>query len=421
MRKKTFAEFSNVSITMQASAKKKNLRFGLAIIGIIVLIIISSVGGFVIGKITSGKINLKLNPDIYKETELPKVFQNSLVEQVWTLINSDFVDKEKIDEQKIFYSALEGLVAGLDDPYTVFFDPKTNEEFELQISGEFEGIGAQLGLKDGIATVIAPLPDTPASRAGLKSGDKILAVDGKEVVGEPLDKVVHLIRGSKGTEVTLLIVSGEEEARDVKILRDTIKMKSVKWKFLENNIAYVEMSGFNGDTDDLFSQFVREAKSKNVQGIILDLRNNPGGFLDTALNISSAWIQDDLLLIEKMGDGNEIKYNAENNSPLKGIKTVVLINEGSASASEIVAGAFQDYKIADIVGKKSFGKGSVQALKKLPDGSALKITIAKWLTPNGRSINEEGIAPDIEVDLTKEDYENKKDPQLDKALELLKK
>ena len=402
--------------------KSFSWKRGIVVVVIVLLFVIFSGVGFVIGKVTTGKISLKIDPNIYQETALPDFFQNSLTKQVWSIMNNDFVDKTKLEDKELFYSALRGLVNGLGDPYTVFFDPETTKEFDEQIDGRFGGIGAELSVKDGgIMTIVAPMPETPAEKAGLMPGDKIFSVDGKEVSGMILEKVVRLIRGPEGTTVTLVIVRGEEEPKEYIITRAIIEMKSVKYEFRPDGLAYLQISGFNSDTSELVSKFEKELKTKKPRGIIVDLRNDPGGLLETALDIGSKWVEKDVLLIEKFGDGREIKYNAGSKAVFKGYPTVVLINEGSASASEIVAGALQDYKLATLVGKKSFGKGSVQMLKKLTDGSAVKVTVAKWLTPNGRSINELGIEPDITVEFTKADFDAKKDPQMEKALEILNK
>lgn len=402
----------------QLSTKIKTGKIAVMVI-VVVLLIITSLGGFVFGKITSGKITIKGNLNLYQETKLTELFDNSLIEQAWTILKSDFVDQGKLDEKEMFYGALKGFVASTDDPYTVLFDPQTAKEFEDQIAGAFEGIGAEIGIKEGLVVVVAALPDSPAAKSGLMSGDKIFSVDTKQVTGMSLDKVVRMIRGPKGTNVSLIIVRGDEEPREVVITRDVIELKSIKWQFRDDGILKIDLMAFNVDTTDLFMQIIKEAKVKKPKGIILDLRNNPGGLLDTALDIASAWVQTDLVLIEKFGDGREIAYNGSKSAYFKGLPTVVLINQGSASGSEIVAGALQDYGLAKIVGQKSFGKGSVQAVKKLSDGSSLKVTIAKWLTPKGRSINDEGIKPDIEVKITKEDFDNNKDPQVDKAIEIL--
>jgi carboxyl-terminal processing protease len=392
---------------------------------IILLLIIFWLGaffasGFVVGKLTDGKIAFKGDLELYKPSYLPALFESSLLQQIWTIIQTEYVDQEGIDETKLYYGALRGFVAGLEDPHSTFLDPDTTKAFEEQIAGEFEGIGAEISLKDGILTVVAPLPESPAEIAGLRTGDKVYSVDGVETIGKTLEELVTMIRGKKGTAVTLLIVRGDEDPQDIEITRDVIELKSVRWEFRDDGLAHLELRAFNGDTIKLINQFVNEYKNSGSEGILFDMRNNPGGLLDVAIDICSLWVGDDVVVLEKFGDGREIKYTAGKVTPLADVPTVILINEGSASGSEIVAGAFQDLKIADVVGKKSFGKGSVQALKKLPEGSSVKITVAKWLTPKGRSISEEGIEPDYEVEYTREDAEAELDPQLDKAIELLK-
>ncbi|MBI5077177.1 S41 family peptidase [Candidatus Falkowbacteria bacterium] len=386
---------------------------------VVALLIIFTGAGFVLGRITEGKIEFEINPELYKATPLPEIFSNTVVQQVWNIIQTEYVDKDKIDQREIFYGALRGLVSGLGDPHSAFLDPVTTMEFDQAMAGAFEGIGAELAMKNNVATVVAPLPGTPAEKAGLRPGDKILAVDGEQVVGLPLEKVVRKIRGPGGTNVALLIMRGDEEPFEVVITRATIEIKSVKWAFRDDGLFYLKLNGFNGDTSDLLNKAAKEIKQKKAGGIILDLRNNPGGLLDTAIDVASFWIEDKLILTEKFGGGQQVNYRSSKKAMLKDFPTIVLINEGSASASEIVAGALQDYKKAMVLGATSFGKGSVQALHKLPDGSSVKITVAKWLTPNGRSINDGGIKPDLEIKITKEDVENQKDPQLEKAVEVL--
>jgi len=399
--------------------KGKGKFFGIAL-AVILACFFFFTFGLIVGKIGAGKLSLNVSPNLYAETELPAAFNNTLFKQVWTIIRDDYVDKGKLNDKDLFYGALAGFVSGVGDPYTVFFDPETTKEFEEQISGQFQGIGAEIGLKDGAVVVVAPLPDTPASRAGILAGDRIFAVDGQDIFGLSLDKVVRLIRGEKGTTVKLLLSRGEDDAKELSIVRDVIEIKSVKWTWRDDGIVYVEISAFNEDTALLFKKFVKEVKGKDPKGIIVDLRNNPGGLLDAALELSAYWLENKLMLIEKFGDGKEIKYDSDTNALFGNKKTIVLVNKGSASGSEILAGALQDNKAATVVGQQTFGKGSVQALKKLPDGSSVKITIAKWLTPSGRSISDEGVAPDVVVEITKNDVEEKRDPQLEKAVELLK-
>jgi len=400
--------------------KKIKLRIILGFL-VVLLLAIFFAGGFTLGKIMDGKISFKGDIDLYKPTKLSNLFGSKLLEQVWTIIKTDFVNKDKIDEKKLFYGALTGFVAGLEDQHTTFLDPETTAEFEDSISGAFEGIGAEIALKEGLLTVVSPIQGSPAERAGVQPGDIIIKVDGKDIVGLSVEKAARLIRGPKGTEVTITIVRGEDDPQDLKIVRDIITTKSVEWQFRDDGIAHLKLKAFNDDTVELMQKFAKEVKAKSPKGIVLDLRNDPGGLLDAALSVCSLWIEDQVVLVEKFGDGKETKYQAEKNAPFKKIPTVVLINQGSASGSEIVAGALQDHGIAKLVGKKSYGKGSVQELKMLPDGSSLKITVAKWYTPKMRTIDQLGIQPDVEVDLKKADVEAKKDPQLEVALQELNK
>jgi carboxyl-terminal processing protease len=341
---------------------------------------------------------------------------------VWDLLKKEYVDKDKLDDKKMFYGALKGLAESAGDPYTVFMEPKLAQEFSDDLAGTFEGIGAEIGKKNDIITIIAPLADMPAEKVGLKSGDKIYAINGKSTVGLSVDEAVNLIRGPQGTEVILTIYrEGFDKTRDFKIVRQVIVVKSVRTAMRDNGIFVITITNFNSDTTSSFKQAVQKAVEKNPQAIILDLRNNPGGYLETAIDVASEWVEEGVIVVEQFTQEKKNEYLSRGRARLKDFKTVVLVNQGSASASEIVAGALKDYGKATIVGKKTFGKGSVQTLEDLQDGSSLKITVAKWLTPKGYSINEQGIAPDVEVDLTSEDYDKDKDPQRDKAVEILTK
>lgn len=339
---------------------------------------------------------------------------------VWDAMKELYVDKDQISDKQLFYGSLKGLVNSLEDPYSEFMDPQLTKEFEEDMSGSFEGIGAEIGIRDGILTVIAPLEGTPAQKAGLMSGDKILEINGESTKDMNIDQAVSKIRGPKGTEVVLNIFrTGLEDFKDINIIRDTIVIKSVSLEILDNNIFLIKINSFNDDTEYLFSGFAKQAFDNKAKGVVLDLRNNPGGYLETSVNVLGEWINGEVALAERFTDGHEMEYIAKGNNYLKDIPTVVLINYGSASASEIVSGALQDYGKAKIIGEKSYGKGSVQMVKNIKDGSSLKITIAKWLTPKGQDINKEGIKPDEEVKLSLEDFENDIDNQLNRALEIL--
>ncbi len=319
------------------------------------------------------------------------------------------------------YGALSGMVGSLGDPYSVFFDPETTRKFNEELAGKFDGIGAEIGMKHDQIVIIAPLPDSPAQRAGLQAGDKILKIDDKDTAGMPLDIAVSNIRGKKGTSVVLKIFrTGAKEPKDFPITRDTINVRSVTWKMLPGDIGYVKMVYFNETTDALFEEAIQGILAKNPKGIIFDLRNNPGGFLEVGVDVASQWVPAGQVVVtqESQGGGKE-EFRARGQARFHGIATVVLVNGGSASASEIVAGALQDYSVAKLIGEKTFGKGSVQTFEPLRNGSSIKITVAHWLTPKGRQINGTGIAPDIEVKMGKDDFEGDKDPQLQKAIDAL--
>jgi len=321
----------------------------------------------------------------------------------------------------LFYGAVSGMVYALGDSHSVFLNPEITDEFTRELNGSFYGIGIEIGKRKGYLVVISPLADSPAERAGLKPGDKILAVDNYDLTDASVDEAVTLIRGDRGSDVTLMILSkNETSTKEVTITRDKIDIPSVEYN-LEDDIAIIKITDFNNDTGDRFIKAAQKVLRDNPRGIILDLRNNPGGYLSTAVEIASSWLEPGQVVVrESFSDKHKDKsYEALVKDSLANFKTIVLVNDGSASASEIVAGALQDYGQATIVGETTFGKGSVQQLISLEDGSSVKLTTADWLTPNGRTIENQGITPDIEINLTIEDYENDLDPQMDKAKELI--
>ncbi len=346
----------------------------------------------------------------------------SLFWKVWEILKDKYVDKSKLDARELFYGAIDGMLAATGDPYTTFFSPKENKEFNEDISGTFEGIGAEMGVKDNILTIIAPLEGAPAEKFGLLANDKIIKIDDVATSSLSLEEAVNKIRGPKGTDVKLTIFrSGEEDTRDISVKRDVILVKSVRFEMKDNSTAYIRVSRFGDDTEKEFNAAVAQTLNKKAQKLVIDLRNNPGGFLETAIEMGSSMLPlGKIVVIEEDGKGNHKEMKTRGGDVLSKIPTVILINEGSASASEILAGALRENRDnVTLVGKKSFGKGSVQELIAVNKETAVKITVARWLTPTGKQINTVGISPDVEVGLTSDDRDNKRDPQLDKALEIL--
>jgi carboxyl-terminal processing protease len=359
---------------------------------------------------------------------LAKDVNFSLFWDVWRTIQDSFIDAP-VGETSLLYGSIHGLVASLGDPYTTFLEPEIAEDFQQELSGKFEGIGAEIGIKDDRLTIIAPLPDSPAERAGLKASDRVMLIDDYDTAGISLNEAVRRIRGDKGTMVVLTVHRGAEpDVREISVIRDEIKVVSVRQDtrdVLDNDgqthtLALIEISNFHADTTSRFREAVNNILSQGHEGVILDMRNNPGGFLDGAIKVASYWVEaGEVVVMEKFSADDAQSHMANGQAELRSLPTVVLVNGGSASGSEIVAGALQDYDLGTLVGETTFGKGSVQDLRNFSDGSSLKLTIARWLTPAGRQIDGDGIEPDILVELTEEDYDADRDPQLDQALKLL--
>ncbi len=395
---------------------------------VLILMILAFLGGLIIGSnnftVDNNTNTDKISGQVLDKDKLPdyltKDVNFNLFWEVWQKIQASYIDRP-VSETKLLYGAMSGLVGSLGDPYSLFFEPVEAKKFTDDLKGKFEGIGAEIGLRDGIITIIAPLPGTPAELAGLKAGDKVIEIDGASTEKMDLDAAVNKIRGKKGTAVKLKIYRPKDNNyKEIDIIRDEIKILSVKMEMKENNIAYIQITNFNEDTEELFQKAVNEILIKNPRGIILDLRNNPGGYLDRSIEIASYWLSPGQIVVkEELNGGEKIQHLANGLAQLRTIKTVVLINGGSASASEIVSGALQDFDLAELVGEKTFGKGSVQALEELSDGSSVKLTVARWLTPKDRQINVVGIEPDIKIELTEDDFNAGKDPQMDKAIEML--
>ena len=379
---------------------------------IIIAVLVVFLAGFMIGK-----------SSVICQTCAPEDVDLSLLWEAWHELKTNYVDPENIDNEKLVHGAISGMISSLDDPYTIFFDPDATKSFLEGVTGEFEGVGMEIGIRDGQLQVIAPLDGTPADKAGLRAGDKILKVDDLTTIDITIEEAVTIIRGEKGTEVTLTILrDGWDTSREFKIKRGVIKVPALDWELLEDDIALINLYHFSQNSDRTFREIALEILSSPAKKIILDLRNNPGGYLERSQDIAGWFLnKDDVVVIEDFGgDQEDQTYLAKGNSKLIDYPIVILINQGSASASEILASALRDNREIQLIGETSFGKGSVQTLRHLTDGSSLKITVARWLTPNGDHINEKGLDPNISVEISEEDFDEDRDPQLEKAIEIIK-
>ncbi|NTU73372.1 S41 family peptidase [Candidatus Roizmanbacteria bacterium] len=384
--------------------------------------------GYKIGEYNTQHTTKSQSSYTIRNTE-PKVSQKaqdvdfSLFWDTWDKVEQKYVDKKKLDTKKMVYGAIKGMVASLDDPYTFFLTPDENKQSKDDLGGKFEGIGAQLGLKDNRIVIIAPLKDSPAEKAGVKPGDYVVKVDGQSTNGWKLPQAVSKIRGNKGTKVTITF-ERNEKTFDLNIVRDQINVSSVDLSY-EKQIAYLKLSQFGENTnrewDKATTEIANKWDKKEIKGMVLDLRDNPGGYLESAVFTASDFLSQGKLIVRQESTTTEnVDYEVERQGKLLNIPLVVLINKGSASASEILSGALRDYGRAKLVGEKSFGKGSVQEALDLNSGAGLHVTVAKWILPKGDWIMGKGIEPSIKVDLiTKEGETITKDTdnQLQRAFE----
>lgn len=352
----------------------------------------------------------------------PEELNFALVQGVWRLLQSHYIEPQEMDTQTMLYGAAHGFVNAIEDPYTTFMNPKENDDFQDSLQGKLEGIGAELTMREGRIVIVAPLNGSPASAAGLLPEDVIMAVDGEAIDGLSLTDVVMRIRGPKGTTVVLTIERNITETLDVSITRDVITVPSTEIEVKETgsgSLGYIALNQFGANTAREVEEGVRSVLEQEVEAIIIDVRYNGGGYLDRAVEMTSLFLQQGKVVSVKRRD-RDPEHHYVNGRPLDTeIPLVVLINEGSASASEILAGALQDHDRATLVGKKSFGKGTIQEVFDLPGGSSLRVTTARWFTPNGTDLGKEGVSPDIEVDRTLEQLQAGEDPQLDAAIEWL--
>lgn len=417
---------------------------------IVIIIILLSGGLFGFGLYLGFEMNPRhISPPeslVNTEDKLSSTVDFSPFWKAWKILDEKFVptkiststltDSATTTIQDRVWGAIGGLTGSLGDPYTVFFPPEESKTFETEISGNFEGVGMEIGIKDDVITVVAPLKGNPAQRAGILAGDKILAIDGQSTINMSVDKAVKLIRGKVGTKVKITIArEGKKEPLEFTITREIINIPTVDTEIkggktasgngsrIINGVFIIKLYNFYSTSPNLFREALREFIESESDKLILDLRGNPGGYLEAAVDMASWFLPlGKVVVIEDFGKNAPVQiyrskgYNIFNSN----LKMVVLVDGGSASASEILAGALKEYNIAKLVGTKTFGKGSVQEVVKITSETSLKVTIARWLTPLGNSISENGLSPDFEVKLTQEDITKGKDLQTDKAIEVLK-
>lgn len=343
--------------------------------------------------------------------------------KAWNVLNEKSIYAEKTGDQDKVWGAIAGLAASFGDPYTVFFPPEESKSFNEEIRGTFEGIGAEIGVKDDVLTIVAPLKDTPAWNSGLKAGDKIIQINDVSTNGLTSDGAIDLIRGPEGTSVDLIIKREDEsEPRTVTVTRQEIQIPTIETTIKDDQVFVISFYSFSENSVSLFRDALIEFIKSKKDKLIIDLRGNPGGYLESAVNIASWFIDEGKVVLKETFAGEDKPKLYRSRGPRlfnDNLSLVVLVDGGSASASEILAGALKEHGLATLIGTKTFGKGSVQELVKITDETALKVTVANWLTPNGVSISDGGLSPDIEVLYTRKDAEEKRDPQMDKAVEFL--
>ena len=361
----------------------------------------------------------KLFP-LTKKNSKPRDVDLSLFWETWNLLAAHYLDQDKINTKDQLYGATRGLVESLDDPYTIFMTPEETSKFEESISGEFEGIGAEVGVRNDQIVIVTPLKGSPAELAGVEAGDVILAVDEESTFGLAVSEVVMKIRGPRGEKVVLTLKKEDErDPVDITIVRDSILLEDLTWE-MKDDVAVITITQFGTEVEREFKDAVSEILLQNPRGVVIDLRNNGGGLLDACVAIASSFFDQEILVRTRgRSFGSSGDIISDRGGLLVDMPLIVLVNKGSASASEIFAGAVKDHKRGILLGQKTFGKGSVQNVIPLTDGSSLKVTIAEWLTPLEHSINEQGIEPDEEILLTEEDVNEGRDPAMERALDLV--
>lgn len=383
-------------------------------------------GGYYYGK-RGYEFEVKKNPPkvtVINKSPADQTIDFAIFWEVWDTLSTQYLERP-VDAQKMFYGAVSGMVEAVGDPYTAYLPPELNTAVNDSLNSVYEGIGAELGLEDGQLIVVAPLDGSPAKASGIRAGDKITKIDGESTFGITITEAVFTIRGEAGTDVVLTVVhDGNSEETDITITRDRIKVDSVRWEDKGEGTAYIRISRFGDTTNKEWDNVVDEILSdmSELDAIIIDVRGNPGGYLHSAAHIASTFVGDKPALVHQTSTGKETKIQGDTKkAEFSGVPGIfILIDEGSASSSEILAGALKAYTDAVTIGETSFGKGTIQDVVEYDDGSSLHITTAKWLTPDKMWVHDTGIEPDVEVELTSEDINNGDDPQLDKAIELSK-
>ncbi len=419
---------------MDKESQKTTVRI---IVGLIVVFIIFSIGRYTGER--SNNISSRDVPIPEGVNVTDKQFEPFW--KVWNILSQKYVSATTTDTDKRIWGAIEGLASSQGDPYTVFFPPEESKMFKSDISGNFEGVGMEIGIKDNMLIIVAPLKNSPAEKAGLRSGDKIIMIDDKSTIDLPTDKAVKLIRGPKGSKVKITVLrDGSTTPIEKTIIRDIIDIPTIQTEMKSNDsgivsedksvglrndgIFIIKLFSFTAQSPDLFRKALREFVESGSNKLILDLRGNPGGYLDAAWDMASWFLPPGKVIVtEDFGGKREnIVYKSKGyNIFTKDLKFVILVDSGSASASEILAGALREHGVATLIGGKTFGKGSVQELIEITGDTSLKVTIARWLTPKGHNLSNDGLVPDIEVKPTAKDIEIKKDVIMDKAVEFLKK